>query len=346
MSGIPDTQLTNPPVETNASVGGQLSSTVVTYIAISAAGGMLAILLMLFGNFEGKISRVLSTLVLFGLFTCCSSYHLGRSKAAMRSTLLAQAGNIYMLVLGLTLIWGTLAVSNYTDYVLLPMTLCIVGLVQLGLFITDYIARFMDSPHKQLTTSAYLTTAGMVATTFFFTLPIGLNELVTFGESYWRFAIAIILFSGIMISITGFIVWAFRSTHDSSAQDVTMPTRSASNPPAYPGAKPYPAAKPSRHSFDFDDTLVEHSPKIVEPAPRVAETLPQSFEPAPATAPVSGPYVEQGVPSFASPVHAPMSWPVFPNGLPLPARSNGRPDFAALQSVAKIYAESERQFFG
>lgn len=335
MSGIPDAQLTNPPVETNASVGGQLSSTVVTYIAISAAGGMLAILLMLFGNFEGKVSRVLSTLVLFGLFTCCSSYHLGRSKAAMRSTLLAQAGNIYMLVLGLTLIWGTLAVSNYTDYVLLPMTLCIVGLVQLGLFITDYIARFMDSPHKQLTTAAYLTTAGMAATTFFFTLPIGLNELVTFGESYWRFAIAIILFSGIMISITGFIVWAFRSTNDSGIQGATAPAQS--NPPVYPGAKPYPPVKPSRNSLHSDDAVA-----VAEPSPRVAEPLSESFE----SAPVANPYVEQGVPNFAAPVYAPMAWPVFPNGQPLPSKSNGRPDFTALQTVAKIYAESERQYFG
>jgi hypothetical protein len=41
-----------------------------------------------------------------------------------------------------------------------------------------------------------------------------------------------------------------------------------------------------------------------------------------------------------------MAWPVFPNGQPLPAKSNGRPDFTALQTVANIYAESERQFFG
>lgn len=337
----------NPPVsslvETNASVGGQLSSTVVTYIVISGVGGMIAILLMLFGNFEGKVSRVISTLLLFALFTLCSSYHLGRSKAAMRSTLLSQSGNIYMLILGLVLIWGTLAVNNYQDITILPMTLCIVGLVQLGIFVTEYIAKFMDSPHKQLTTAAYLTSAGMTCTTALFTLPIGLNDLVSFGEGYWRFAVAILLFTGIMISITGFIVWAFRSDI-SNEQNSTMPTQRASSPPQYPGTKPFNQVPDHHKSFP--------EPSSVNVVPPVEEKKLEFKVEAPAPAPEkpmvaeSSPYLSQGVPEFASPVFAPTPWPVFPNGQPLPANSNGRPDFTSLVLVANIYAESERQFFG
>jgi hypothetical protein len=305
-----ETSSTNKPLETNASTGGRLSSTIITYISISAIGGLVTIFLMLFGDFEGKVSRVISTLVLFGLFTACSSYHMGKSKTAERSPLLAQVGNIYMLLLGLVLIWGTLAVDNYQDLTLLPMTFCIIGLVQLGIVVTEYIARFLTAPQPQLVMSAFLTAAGMVATTFLFTLPLGLNDLTTFGEGYWKFAIAVILFTGIMLSITGFIIWAFRSQEPAQKQNVVSPTVPVES---------------------FQETEV----------PQVASN-PVSASPAK----VTNPYVENGVPQFAPPVSAPMAWPVFPNGQPLPAKSNGRPDFTALQTVANIYAESERQFFG
>lgn len=306
-----ETSSTNKPLETNASTGGRLSSTIITYISISAIGGLVTIFLMLFGDFEGKVSRVISTLVLFGLFTACSSYHMGKSKTAERSPLLAQVGNIYMLLLGLVLIWGTLSVDNYQDLTLLPMTFCIIGLVQLGIVVTEYIARFLNAPQPQLVMSAFLTSAGMVATTFLFTLPLGLNDLTTFGEGYWKFAIAVILFTGIMLSITGFIIWAFRSQEPEKKQNVVSP-------------------RVPVESFQENEVTQDVS----------SPSIPDSSAKAP------NPYVENGVPQFAPPVSAPMAWPVFPNGQPLPAKSNGRPDFTALVLVANIYAESERQFFG
>lgn len=305
--------------ETNASQGGRLSSTIITYISISAVGGFITILLMLFGNFEGKVSRVISTLVLFGLFTACSSYHLGKSKEAGRSPLLSQVGNIYMLLLGLVLIWGTLGVNNYQDITLLPLTLCIVGLVQLGIVVTEFISRLQAAPQKQLVMSSFLTSAGMVATTFLFTLPLGLNDLTHFGEGYWRFSIAVIMFTGIMLSITGFVVWAFRSQPDPQISSVI------SSAPAY--------GKPVRPTVP------------VQSIPEVPKTDNRPTVPA-SSSETLNPYVQNGVPQFAPPVTAPMAWPVFPNGQPLPAKPNGRPDFSALQTVANIYAESERQFFG
>jgi hypothetical protein len=314
-----ETNIPQAQSETNASKGGRLSSTIITYISISAVGGFITILLMLFGNFEGKVSRVISTLVLFGLFTACSSYHLGKSKAAERSPLLSQVGNIYMLLLGLVLIWGTLGVNNYQDITLLPLTLCIVGLVQLGIVVTEFISRLLAAPQKQLVMSSFLTSAGMVATTFLFTFPLGLNDLTHFGEGYWRFAIAVIMFTGIMLSITGFVVWAFRSQSEPNQSAVTA------NAPVYD--------KPVRPSV---------------PMQSIPETIQTDNHPAFQASPseTPNPYVENGVPQFAPPVAAPMAWPVFPNGQPLPAKPNGRPDFSALQTVANIYAESERQFFG
>lgn len=313
---MPETPSTNNPVETNASIGGRLSPTIITYISISAVGGFITILLMLFGNFEGKVSRVISTLVLFGLFTACSSVHLGRSKTAGRSPLLAQAGNIYMLLLGLTLIWGTLTVGGYKDWSLLPLTLCIVGLIQLGIVVTEFISKFMAAPQKQLALTSLLTSVGMVATTFLFTLPLGLNDLTPFGEGYWRFAIAVIMFTGIMLSITGFVVWAFRSQE---------PTRNKQTPQA---------------AFPTEQPVSAESPQLISSPVNNPSSVPSISAKAP------NPYAENGVPQFAPPVAAPMAWPVFPNGQPLPAKANGRPDFTALQTVANIYAESERQFFG
>lgn len=236
---------------------------------------------------------------------------MGKSKTAERSPLLAQVGNIYMLLLGLVLIWGTLSVDNYQDLTLLPMTFCIIGLVQLGIVVTEYIARFLNAPQPQLVMSAFLTSAGMVATTFLFTLPLGLNDLTTFGEGYWKFAIAVILFTGIMLSITGFIIWAFRSQEPEKKQNVVSP-------------------RVPVESFQENGVTQDVS----------SPSIPDSSAKAP------NPYVENGVPQFAPPVSAPMAWPVFPNGQPLPAKSNGRPDFTALVLVANIYAESERQFFG
>lgn len=322
-----ETNNPQPPSETNASEGGRLSSTIITYISISAVGGFITILLMLFGNFEGKVSRVITTLVLFGLFTVCSSYHLGKSKEAERSPLLSQIGNIYMLILGLVLVWGTLGVRNYQDVTLLPLTLCIVGLVQLGIVVTEFIAKFMNAPQRQLSLSAFLTATGMVTTTFLFTLPLGLNDMTPFGEGYWRFAIAVIMFTGIMVSITAFIVWAFRpqTKHEDS--------NTVANAPAY--------GKPVRPSVP-----------VVSPSFPVSEAQENKSHLNPSAPPVSS--VEKSrlnegsvvPPQFAPPVAAPMAWPVFPNGQPLPAKRNGRPDFSALQTVANIYAESERQFFG
>lgn len=310
-----ETPPTNNPVETNASIGGRLSSTIITYISISAVGGFITILLMLFGNFEGKVSRVISTLVLFGLFTACSAAHLNRSKTSQRSPLLAQVGNIYMLLLGLVLIWGTLAVDGYKDFTLLPMTFCIVALVQLGIVVTEFISKFSAAPQKQLVMSSFLTSAGMVATTFLFTLPLGLNDLTPFGEGYWRFAIAVLMFTGIMLSITGFVVWAFRSQEPAQKKNA-VPAR-------------VPVA-----------SIPQEAPPVLTAPVNNRPVFPSSLAKAP------NPYVENGAPQFAPPVMAPMAWPVFPNGQPLPAKSNGRPDFGALQTVASIYAESEKQFFG
>lgn len=306
----------NHPEKTNGSHGGKLSSQTVTTITIISIVGFISILLMLFGNFEGKIERVVSTLVLFGIFTFFSSYRMGRSKSPLHTPIL-QIGNNYMLLLSLVLIWGTLFVDDdYYDWELLTKTLFIALIIQLGVFVTQKISVFVHSEQKQMSTAATLTLTGLSAATFLFSLPLGLDDFTSFGEGYWKFSIAVILFTGLMLSITSLIVWAF-GRNDAGLVPVGKVPAQTYQASALPNWK--------------DEGRIENERTS---APQDAETS------------QSAPAAPQGGPQFAPPVDAALPWPVFPNGQPLPPRSNGRPDFTALQTLAAYYAESERKFFG
>jgi hypothetical protein len=90
-----------------------------------------------------------------------------------------------------------------------------------------------------------------------------------------------------------------------------------------------------------------HQPQ--HPQERVSAPVSAPEAPAPPVAPQApqtGTQGDTGATQYASPVQAAMPWPVFPNGQPLPALSNGRPDYQALQYMATVFMESERQWFG
>lgn len=331
-------------IETNGAVGGKLSSSMISYIVVSAVGGFLSILLMLFGQFDGKISRVISTLALFAIFTFFSSLYLGKSKKSSRSPMIPQLGNVYMLILGLILIWGTLSVFNYHSAILLPMIFLIVILVQIGIFVTDKASDFIQAEQKQLSRAALLTTIGLASTTVLFSLPLGMGEITDFSEGYWRFTIAIVLFTGIMISITSFIAWAFRKTVPTAPVEQNYPAQYAHSQgitpqdttPRYGMPLAPPVQQPSMPPQNPIAQLLP--PAQLQPAPQEAPEQPQY---APPMTPPENPTPMQ----FKAPVKAPMPWPVFPNGQPIPALSNGRPDFKALQVVSQYFADSEKQFF-
>jgi hypothetical protein len=216
-------------------------------------------------------------------------------------------------------------VGDYDDWGLLPKTLFIAFLIQLGVFITQRISVFIHSGQKQLATAATLTMTGLSAATILFTLPLGLDDLTSFGEGYWKFAIAVILFTGLMLSITSLIVWAFR--RNDTGQNVVMATQSASAPPRYPVAKQQQPATSFEPSATSNQIVADDSPEWKDSAP----SQPVQHNP--------------NAPQFAAPVATALPWPVFPNGQPLPPRSNGRPDFKALKTLAEFYAESEQKFF-
>ena len=314
MSSLPEERPEHPTAQPPAPTGiqktedsgsGKLSSHTITNILIITIVGVVSILLLLFGNFEGKISRVVSTLLLFAIFTFISSNDVKRLKAS-GVIRFAQASNIYMLVLTLVLIWGSLAVERYEDATLLPLTFFIAALVKAGELGVEKLAPLIRHPQKQLSLAACLTTAGFIALTVLFTIPMGLYRMASLGEGYWRFTVAVVLFTALALSVSLIIVWALRRDTPAAPRSFSAPSNAASAPPMdVRPQQPVEAAVPN-----------------VVPAPQVQ------------------------APQFARPVPAVLPWPVFPDGRPLPVKGDGRPDFNALVTVASSYEKAERQFFG
>lgn len=317
-------QLDNPAVsepeipETNGSRDGKLSSTLVTNIVIISIVGTVSILLMLFGDFQGKFSRVFSTLLLFGAFVFFSSYDLKRDKDKIQVAI-SQIGNSYMLVISLILIWGSLAISKYEDLSLFPYTCLIIMVVKLGTVVTQQVSNLTKAPQQQLRLSSTLATAGIAATTVLFSLPLGFHNMVDFPEGYWKFAVAVILFAGLTLSITLLVKWAFLRSSEpkplAGANDFSFPA----------------VEEPSRRNWNDEAASTGREIPIEPSVTNHAEHLTQPVQP--------------NLPQFEAPIAAAFPWPVFPNGQPLPARENGRPDFAALQVFAEQCIKSEQQFF-
>lgn len=308
------------PPESNSAVGGKLSTMMVTNIVIISIVGFVSILLLLFGDFEGKVSRVMSTLILFGLYTFFTSFSQREHRVSLHVPM-SLVGNIYMLCLSLVLIWGTMGKNSYEDSFLVFQTLFIAGLIQLGLFLTRRIAIIISAPQLQLSWASILTAVGMSLTTILFTLPLGLDKIMDFGEGYWKSAIAVILFTGLMVSIMGLIIWAFKAKH------VPVPAFSGDALNGQSVGRPAPVPVQAQPLFTPGQTL---TPEVQHPTPNQTSPVQQQF---------------QGAPNFSAPVAGSISWPVFPNGLPLPANERGRPDFGALQTVANMHAIAEQQFF-
>lgn len=293
----------------------RLSNAMGANIGVLSLLTLVSIFVLMFGEFEGKIVRTISTLIVCGLFTAFAAMDAARNKP-QRHMVASQSGQVYMLCLSLILIWGSLAAPRsrglfepFDELQLFFFTVLIVGIVRGAVFLIQKASDWFSSPHQQLALGTKATAALVALLAILLSLPLGIGYAVEFPDVYWRITVALVLLTGLAISISVLLAWSFRDRPEQRAAqpDQRQPSGSFAGPQSRPSA----------------------------PLPPLAPPVPQpGFQP---------PMARQ---EYAAPVVAIQPWPVFPDGRPLPATPGGRPDFAALQYVVSMYVESERQWGG
>jgi hypothetical protein len=299
----------------------KLSTFMVTNIALISVVGLASILLMFFGEFEGKVSRVVSTLLVFAAFTTFTAMD-SQARKPGRYMLISQGGNIYMLALSLVYIWGTIGAVNFYDEEIIPGTLGLIVIIKVGTFLLQKVSDYIVSDQQQLSFASFISGIAIAAATILFTLPIGLHHIFNFGEGYWKLGVGTLMLGGLAISVTALLAWFFKEKLEEPVL--------RKNPKAVSPENPFHKEPDRWDTPSASHTVVSGAgpTERLVASPEVRKSVPA------------------GAPQFAPPVQGPLSWPVFPNGFPLPAKPNGRPDFEALRKMSEMYIEGERQFFG
>lgn len=291
----------------------KLSSTMMANIAILSTVGFVLIVLMFFGDFDDKGTRVFGTFLAFLIFTAFTAIDTSDRWAA-RSVPLATATNILFLALSLVSIWGILLHDSRHDYYYLEGTsglLSTFGLaivVRIGSMLVQKILQFVPSPAPSVSLASKIAVGSISISILLLVIPMGFN-FIDFADIYWRITVAFLLVAGVIMSVLTLLVWSFR-------------VEGQGNPFRNPSTKRQtPVTAPQRRQ----------EPVNAQPA-TVGVTEAQA-----------GP--QPAYPVYEKPQKALTPWPVFPDGRPLPALPNGRPDFNALQVVSAMYIAAEKQFF-
>lgn len=303
----------------------KLTTLMIANISILAIVGIASILIMLFGDFDGKGVRVASTFLVFAAFTVFTAMDASDKKPSWHLPI-GQVGNIYMLGLSLIQIWATLGRGEryryFDEFEIFSNVFMIIAVVKIGTMIVQKISdlAFVNRPFLPL--AAKISAFSFGASTILYTLPSGLGwiSFFEFGEGYWRLSAAIILLAGLSLAITILLAWFYG---------------------VLPGKKNRlagPVGSPAVSGPSNTNVALQNPPVSPNPASNGSFAV-QPVQPPQRSLPA-------GVPEFSPPVQAALTWPVFPSGLPLPAKPNGRPDFGALREIARVYDEAERQWFG
>lgn len=213
----------------------KLATSVIANIIIISLVGLASILLMLFGTFEGKTSRLISTLIVFAAFTF-GSHWMSKSKSGV---MVAQVGNIYMLALSLVLIWGSLNTQDpySSEGEIVFNTIMVVLIAQLAILVTQRLTGVAaHAPQRVVAMVAKCAVGAMVATGILFTLPFGLFDLMEFGGVYMKISIATTLFAALAISIMSILLWSINSTR--KKMQAGLPSSPTVSNPVGPQAQP------------------------------------------------------------------------------------------------------------
>lgn len=374
MSGpILEQNPTQPLPPKKASTEPKLSSIMATNLALLIIVGVTSAIILMFGDFEGKVIRTVTTLLLFGAFTRFAALDSTR-EAPPRYMLISQIGHMYMLGLSLMLIWGSLLGQRgyFDDFSILTKTILIVLLVKLGILAIQKVSDFVYTPLSQVSLAGQFCAGFLSLTAVMFTLPIGTDYFLKYADLYWKVAVIVMIFAALTIAMIILLSLYFRDSiasirrHEESEWKGSRPDEeyaTMDKAPKYGDREPVRREQPfkiesleSNRDENVTDFFENRPVSQQKPEPVAAEAPPVPAAPAsppsyavrPQQAPQPAPQIaaKPGTPSYAPPVAGSQPWPVFPNGLPLPAAQNGRPDYAVLQYVASVHAESERQWFG
>jgi hypothetical protein len=310
---------------------------------------------LMFADFEGKVVRVVATLLLFGLFTLFAAMDAARDKPA-RYVQIGQFGHMYMLALNLLLIWGSLLANDKSADIFGGMgifmnMLLLVGIIKVAIVIVQFFSDFTLARQRGLALSALISSLALAVTGVLFTLPIGLNPFFTFTELYWKLSVIVMVVAAGAMSATG-LLYNFFKEKDVTVKPSERRASAQTSPPRY-GDQRHDDAVSREQGSTFNvpiDRAGQPQPvqQAVAPQPVTApRQAPGYAPPAPTQQPTSQPQNGQiaGPPQFARPIPGVQPWPVYPHGMPLPANEHGRPDFRALQHIAGMYAEAERQWY-
>lgn len=315
----------------------KLSKNMVVNISLLCTVGAISIIALMFGDFEGKISRVVSTLMLFAAFTVFTAIEERKNRSALEMGI-HQLGNVYMLGITLIQIWSTWGRNGvaprdgdsfsgsyyyFDPFELFFNTLFLIGLSRVGVHLAQKAAALVTASQSQLALTAKLAMGSLILTTILFTLPISLHQFTDFGDLYWRFTISVLVFSCLMISIGLWMAWTFKQK-----MPWTSDRKNLQNTSSRLAERP------------FNEELGRDSRPVVE------------FVRAPSAVPAEHARVSTvktdnspTLPQFAAPVQNLTSWPVMPfGGQPLPKNADGRPDWDALALIVKTYSDAEKQF--
>lgn len=342
---------------------GKLSNFMIANIWMLSLMGIASAFILLLGNFEGKFIRVFSTLLLFVIFTVLTAKDTSSKKPHL-AVPIALGGNVYILGLSLMLIWATLLRHGFDDSLILPKMLFLIVIIKVAVAVIQKISYLVFAKESQLSFIAKVTMFALILTTVLYTLPLGVDHLFDFGPSYWKFAVFVTILAGLALSITALIFWSFKdrlepellgefvTIRDDAAKDrkaayyrdtqrdAAMPTYNNPSPKADPG----PVANMAAPAPFTAEPQNQERPKASAP---IQPPVPPAFVPQqPPASPVSTVPQQSApvLPVFAPPAVAPLKWPVFPDGSPIPANASGRPDFRALESMAARLHALENQW--
>lgn len=299
------------PPRAEPTLSGFMRASIVMLCVVSVA----AIVLLFLGDFEGKAIRLVSTIVLFGVFTVFTAVDTRRGDRQLWYAPVALIGNTYVLGLSLIVVW----VTRYEPFVLgltiFWKSLFIILVIRGVIFGAEMLLRFVGEDSQLLSLSAFVTCVLATIAAIMFTAPEAVQSFrMSVPDLYWKFAVSFLILTALGLAVTMLLRWTF-TADDRAAERSARAERARFAPNAHP-VVPRP---------------VQQAPFAQSPAGGDRPPFGQAPLPIPAPAPVPMPIVPPVPQAQPQPQQVLLPWPTYPNGAPLPQLPNGQPDFQAAQ---------------
>lgn len=209
---------------------------------------LATIALLFVGDFSGRYPRVVSTLVVFVLFTVLTGFDTRQSLSGKKYyTPIALVTNVYTLALSLVVIWvraASVANRPYDAWIFfwtfVGATGLIFGVCRAALFGASLLLRAQQYRERLLSTASLTASCLVGLCAVLFTIPLG---FWAFGrrtpDLYWRLAVAVLIITAVAVAISSLLHWTVRGQE--RAQHPPVPPMPAVahgwGPP--PGPGPY-----------------------------------------------------------------------------------------------------------